>query len=316
MNAARVTSPLVFASLLSRSPVSGQSGPSGAGKDKPGSEVAQGRSLGDLFQQADDAEGSGWLAEAEKLDLEALREAEELGDASPTLANVLIRLAGVYARKDQLQEALSYAGRALAIDELAFGPEHPQVARDLNTLAIFSRQAPKPAEAEKYMRRALEIEEKAPGMSDFERLMILGNAAEFYHSQKRYSEAEPLLRRGLEIAENSPHAVRFSFMDFRSRLASLYREEGKSNDAEKLLYDSVAQVGRLDETSASPGLSGVLSTQHLAEHYRDEGKLQDAKEYYNRSIAILEKASGQNAQGLLTDVLDELGEVYRAEGQS
>ena len=47
--------------------------------------------------------------------------------------------------------------RALAIDEKSFGPEHPNVARDLNNLALLLKDTNRPAEAEPLMRRALAI---------------------------------------------------------------------------------------------------------------------------------------------------------------
>ena len=53
--------------------------------------------------------------------------------------------------------------RALAIDEKSFGPEHPDVATDLNNLAQLLQATNRLAEAEPLMRRALEIDEKSYG---------------------------------------------------------------------------------------------------------------------------------------------------------
>ena len=47
--------------------------------------------------------------------------------------------------------------RALAIDEASFGPEHPNVASDLNNLAQLLQATNRLAEAEPLMRRALAI---------------------------------------------------------------------------------------------------------------------------------------------------------------
>ena len=47
--------------------------------------------------------------------------------------------------------------RALAIDEAAYGPEHPDVARDLNNLAQLLQDTNRLAEAEPLMRRSLVI---------------------------------------------------------------------------------------------------------------------------------------------------------------
>ncbi len=47
--------------------------------------------------------------------------------------------------------------RALAIDEQSYGDQHPDVARDLNNLALLLKDTNRLAEAEPLMRRALAI---------------------------------------------------------------------------------------------------------------------------------------------------------------
>ena len=53
--------------------------------------------------------------------------------------------------------------RALAIEEKALGPEHPDVATSLNNLAELYRDQGKYGEAEPLYQRALAIDEKALG---------------------------------------------------------------------------------------------------------------------------------------------------------
>ena len=53
--------------------------------------------------------------------------------------------------------------RALAIDEKSFGPDHPDVARDLINLAALLKDTNRLSEAEPLMRRALAIDEKSFG---------------------------------------------------------------------------------------------------------------------------------------------------------
>jgi hypothetical protein len=47
--------------------------------------------------------------------------------------------------------------RALAIDEASYGPDHPNVARDLSNLAQLLQATNRLAEAEPLMRRNVEI---------------------------------------------------------------------------------------------------------------------------------------------------------------
>jgi hypothetical protein len=56
---------------------------------------------------------------------------------------------------NRLAEAEPLMRRALAIDEQSFGPDHPNVARDLNNLAQLLKATNRLAEAEPLMRRAV-----------------------------------------------------------------------------------------------------------------------------------------------------------------
>ena len=64
---------------------------------------------------------------------------------------------------NRLAEAEPLMRRALAIDEKSFGPDHPNVASDLNNLALLLQATNRLAEAEPLYRRALAIDEKSFG---------------------------------------------------------------------------------------------------------------------------------------------------------
>ena len=77
----------------------------------------------------------GRYAEAEKLWLAALKEAEKFGPQAPRLATSLNNLALLYDTQGKYAEAEPLYKRALEIDEKALGPDHPSVAVSLNNLA-------------------------------------------------------------------------------------------------------------------------------------------------------------------------------------
>jgi Tfp pilus assembly protein PilF len=58
-----------------------------------------------------------------------------------------------------LSEARVLMQRALAIDEAAYGPDHPQVATNLNNLAGVLKELGDPAAARPLLERALAIDE-------------------------------------------------------------------------------------------------------------------------------------------------------------
>ena len=104
---------------------------------------------------------------------------------------------------NRLGEAEPLMRRALAIDEKSYGPEHPDVARDLNNLAQLLQDTNRLGEAEPLMRRALAIDEKSYGPEHPAVARDLNNLAQLLQATNRLEEAEPLMRRALAIDEKS-----------------------------------------------------------------------------------------------------------------
>jgi hypothetical protein len=78
----------------------------------------------------------------------------------------------------------------LAIEEKAFGPNHPDVAASLNNLALLYRRQTKYADAELMYKRSLAIEEKTfgpdhPGVATtlINLVYLYGEQARFYRSR-------------------------------------------------------------------------------------------------------------------------------------
>jgi predicted component of type VI protein secretion system len=77
------------------------------------------------------------------------------------VATHLTSLAVLFQATNRLADAESPMRRALAIDEAAYGPEHPKVARRLKNLAQLLKVTNRLAEAELLMRRAQAGDEMA-----------------------------------------------------------------------------------------------------------------------------------------------------------
>ena len=89
--------------------------------------------------------------------------------------------------------------RALAIDEQSYGPEHPNVSRDLNNLATLLNATNRLGEAELLMRRVVDMMERSYGVNHPNVATALNNLAQLLQDTNRVDEAEPLMRRHLEI---------------------------------------------------------------------------------------------------------------------
>ena len=93
--------------------------------------------------------------------------------------------------------------RALAIDEKRAGPDHPDVAIELNNLAQLLQATNRLGEAEPLYRRALAIDEASLGPDIPTSPIDLNNLASLLQDTNRLGEAEPLMRRALAIDEKS-----------------------------------------------------------------------------------------------------------------
>jgi tetratricopeptide (TPR) repeat protein len=112
-----------------------------------------------------------------------LKEAEELNKKVIELYE-----AGQYA------EAVPVAQRALSIQEKALGPDHADLARLLENLAILYSAQDRYADAEPLAKRSLAIRETALGPEHPDLAPSLNNLALIYYHQDRYSAAEALIK--------------------------------------------------------------------------------------------------------------------------
>ena len=106
------------------------------------------------------AYNQGKYAEAERLWLTALKEAEGFGPEDPRLATSLNNLALLYSAQGKYAEAEPLYRRSLAIKQKALGPEHPDVATALENYSALLRKTNREAEAEKMEARAKAIRAK------------------------------------------------------------------------------------------------------------------------------------------------------------
>ena len=102
----------------------------------------------------------GHYAEAEKLWLAALEQAEKFGPQDQRLATSLNNLAVLYRTQGRYAEAEPLYKRALAIREKTLGPEHPNVAQSLENYAALLRNMNREDEAAKMETRAKAIRAK------------------------------------------------------------------------------------------------------------------------------------------------------------
>jgi esterase/lipase superfamily enzyme len=113
---------------------------------------------------------------------------------------------------DQLRAAGKYAEAAIAqqhvvkLTEKRYGPNDPQTAAALTTLADLYGAQNKFAEAEPLLKRAITIHEKAKKPDNGEVAQALDNLSSLYVKQGRTADAAPLAKRAADLRANVPAA--------------------------------------------------------------------------------------------------------------
>jgi tetratricopeptide (TPR) repeat protein len=117
-------------------------------------------------------------------------------------------LATLLQDTNRLAEAEPLMRRALAIDEQSHGPDHPNVARDLNNLAQLLKDTNRLAEAEPLMRRALVICARSLVAEHPNTRTALGNYQALLRAMGRSEEeiAKQIEELGREVSASAPGA--------------------------------------------------------------------------------------------------------------
>ena len=210
--------------------------------------------------------------------------------------------------------------RALAIDETAFGKDHPTVAVRLHNLAVLFQKTNRYAEAEQFIRRALTINEASLGKDHPAVADNLDFLAQLLHDTNRRAEAEPLYRRALTIRETSFGKDHPEVADSLNDLAILFKDQGQYGQAEPLFRRALAILEK-NEPEKQHNYSTLLD--NLAALLLDTNRLAQAEEFTRHSLTVDEANLGKNypdvairlnnlARILLrTDRADEAEQLYR-----
>jgi CHAT domain-containing protein/Tfp pilus assembly protein PilF len=214
-------------------------------------------------------------------------------------------------KEGRYSDAVALETRALEIREKALGPDRPEVAESLYSVAWLYLKLERYADAEPLLKRSLAIKEKAHGYDDPRVAWLLNILAASYQEQHRYADAEPLYKRALAIRERAlgPDHPDVAFSLFS--LGSLYLQQGRIADAEPLSKRSLVIYEKtygLDH----PILASVLS--NLAEGYEKQARYIDAAPFKARALEIEEKALGPDHPNVALS-LYSLGTLYSTLGR-
>ncbi len=113
----------------------------------------------------------------------------------------LLHLANSYRAKGDYDKAETIYKRALLLRESRLGPDHPDIASPLNSLALLYYSKEDYANAELLYSRVLTILKKNLNPDNSEIAQSLNNLAAIYYIKEYYDKAEGLLQESLRIRE-------------------------------------------------------------------------------------------------------------------
>jgi tetratricopeptide (TPR) repeat protein len=213
--------------------------------------------------------------------------ADRAGVATPT-ARLLQYLGLLFHTKARYADAEPLLRRALAINEVRYGPNRPELMASLNNLAILLKTTNREAEAEPLYRRAIAIDEMALGPGHVTVALRLSNLATLLRATNRPQEAEKLHRRALAIREKElePDApdVAQSLNDLGVLLRAI-----NLGEAEALLRRALA----IRDKAYGDGHTHVAQTlNNLGGLLRETNRHSEAEPLFRRAIGIWEKHFG------------------------
>jgi tetratricopeptide (TPR) repeat protein len=244
------------------------------------------------------------LYSARALYLRALPDLQrELGD-DPLVAAVLQRLARIDYLLGNLPSALAHGRSALRTAEQAFGPQHPQVALALLSLAEIALAAGFDERARELADTVGELLTTLDSADPSTALLVASPLGSLEGKLGDFERAEALLLRGLAAAEDAEGADSLVAAARLNDLAYVYARSGRIEEATPRVERAVQILGReagRDSVPYALGLDtlGVVRTQ--------QGRGAEALEQLERALSIIGPAFGRDSP-VLFDVLEH----YRA----
>jgi tetratricopeptide (TPR) repeat protein len=245
--------------------------------------------------------GEHWLDWTNRWEIEPLRAFSELllarehTQASWMASSVGRRLFDLA----RYSEAEPLMRRALTMDEQSYGPEHPNVARDLNNQAQLLKATNRLSESEPLMRRVVRIFEQSYGVNHPNVATALNNLAQLLQATNRLGEAEPLMRRVVEILDCAYGGDHPNLAAAMNNLAQLLQDMDRLSEAEPLMR-RVVEIMEQGYGETHPNVATTLN--NLAALLKATNRLGEAEPLMRRALAIDESSYGMDHPKVARDL--------------
>jgi tetratricopeptide (TPR) repeat protein len=203
--------------------------------------------------------------------------------------------------------AKTYDERALKIDEASFGPDHPNVAIDVNNLGSVLKALGDLAGAKTYLERALKIDEASFGPDHPKVAIRVNNLGSVLQELGDLKGAKTYDERALKIDEASFGPDHPNVAIRVNNLGSVLQDLGDLAGA-KTYYERALKIWENNLGANHPNVATCVNNLGLV--LKDLGDLAGAKTYYERALKIDEANFGADHPNVARDV-NNLGSVLQ-----
>ncbi|MCH8806590.1 MAG: serine/threonine protein kinase [Planctomycetes bacterium] len=250
------------------------------------------------------------------LDEAATRIEEELADQPEVELAVLNTLVETYVALGLYVEAEPHARRALVLRRKVLSADDPELAFQLNRLALVLKLQGRFTEAESLYKQALRLQRAQLGEKNRFVASTLNYYAVLHKDRGKLNEAERMFRRALALRRELLGAEHLDVATTLRNLASVLRERGNFDEAERLLTESLA-IRRKRLGNENPDVARAIAS--LANLHSEKGEYETAESLYLQALTMQRKLLGDEhphtAYTLynLAHLLNTRGEYDRAE---
>ncbi|TVP98914.1 MAG: hypothetical protein EA359_17720, partial [Balneolaceae bacterium] len=206
----------------------------------------------------------------------------DTGDSSPRYVSALLELANLEYRMGLLDQAENSTLVALELNIEYYGPDHPEVASVLNTLAIIYEGKGELENAKNTIRRVLDIrrQEPEPGSN---LAANLNNLAIMLHRSGELDESAELFEEAIDVVNNIWGEIH-PYMAFTlNGYSGVHQLRGDYEQAEKYMRRAL-EIGQTVFPEKHPFNAVVLH--NLGKLFEETGDLPEAENFFRKGLNL------------------------------
>jgi tetratricopeptide (TPR) repeat protein len=248
--------------------------------------------------------------QAESVLRKGLALSEERGDEKHE-SDLAAQMGAALLLKGDLDGALSYAQRALKIDEKVYGPNHPAVARDANNIGQILQAKGELDGALSYTQRALKIQEKVYGPDHPNVAIVANNIGLILKDKGDLEGALSYTQRALKIDEKvyGPDHPRVAIR--ANNIGQILQAKGDLDGA----LNYAQRALKIQEKVYGPDHPYVaIDANNIGQILKAKGDLEGALSYTQRALKIDEKVYGPDHPRVAIRA-NNIGQILKAKGE-